>query len=998
MNKRLLSCLVILLLFSGITSAQISISGRIIGEDNEPMIGVSVSLKGTNKGTITDFDGKFSLDVPNENSVLVVSFLGYKEQEILIGSNRNLNVSLVEDISTIDEVVVVGYGTQYKKDLTGSISKLNSESFEYQPLQSLENAIQGRAAGVFINSGSGKLGQAMNVRVRGQSSVSASNQPLYVIDGIPVVSEAIGSATEPDNPLASLAPEDIASIEILKDASAAAIYGARASNGVILVTTKSGRAGRTRVNLGFYTGTSSPTRKREWLNAAEYRELFQYASENSDFGVFDGAEEFEANTGTDDWNSTNDTDWASEAFQTGGVNNLNLNISGGDAKTTFLISGTYNDQKGILVGNALNRLSGRLNLDHKIYNNVKIGMNLSLVKSLNQRVASDNAFTNPLQLNALPPLQAKIDPATGELNRNTLYYNNLIDLVNGYNNATTYRSISSVFAQWDISSNWSFRSEYGVDWVNLQEDQYNGRETLDGAPTGLAFNSQATVINQNVQNYFSYINDISDNVNLTATVGMQYLDGVNTSTSATGQGFPNNKFTKIASAASITGASTFESRYAFTSYFARVNARISEKFLVGVSGRVDGSSRFGVDNRFGFFPAVSAGYILSEESFLKDNSTINFLKLRASWGKTGNAEIGNFASRTLWGANFVGNVSGIIPTQLGVTNLTWENTAQFDIGIDFGLFNDRISGSLDYYQKNTNDLLLNLPLPATNGFTIITKNLGSLENRGWEVAISSQNLVGKFRWSTEFNISGYKNVVTDLNGSTIDGGDRQVGRISEGEAFGYFFGPKYVGVNPANGNAQYEATDGVVYDQDDFTSLPDSMRNQKIGDPNPEFFGGMNNKFSYMGFNLDIQLQYVFGNDLYNIAGFFQSVNGDYFDNQSRDQLDYWREEGQVTNIPEPRLYSGNGAIKSSRWVQDGSYLRVRAVTLSYTLPKTFVNRAKLDNATVYVSAQNLFTFTNYEGYDPEVNATYTGNVNLGHDFYTPPQAKIITVGLNASF
>jgi TonB-linked SusC/RagA family outer membrane protein len=996
--KRIFQTFLLLVIATGTMLAQSrSVTGKVTGLSGEPLIGVTVFVSGTTIGTSTDADGMYQISVPSSGRLLLFSYVGYKNQEVEIANKTTINVQLEEDVQGLKEILVVGFGTQYKQDLTGSISKLGGEVFQLQPLQTLENAIQGRAAGVFINSGSGKLGQGLNIRVRGISSVSASIQPLFVIDGIPVISEAVGSATEPDNPLSTIAPEDIASIEILKDASAAAIYGARASNGVVLITTKTGKAGKTKISFGYYTGISEPTRLRKWLNAEEYRELFSYAAKNSDYGELDGAEEFAGETGTEDWDSENDTDWAGEAFQTGGVNNANLTVTGGDDKTTFLISGTWNDQKGIIVGNEMDRIGGRLNLDHKIFPTLKIGANLNLTKSLNKRVPNDNAFSNPLQLNALPPIQPKIDPTTGKLNQNTLYYNNLIDLENGFDDNTSYRSISSIFGQWDITPRLNFRSEYGLDWLNLQEDQYRGRETLDGSPTGQAYNNQVTVINQNVQNYFNYNNEVFEKVNLTATLGMQFQKGEIEETSATGEGFPNNKFTKIASAAKIVSASTTESAYAFTSYFTRLNAKIFDKFLVGFSGRVDGSSRFGKDNRFGFFPAVSAGYILSEESFFA-NSVVNFLKIKGSWGLTGNAEIGNFASRTLWGANFVGDLSGIIPTQLGVTNLTWENTSQIDIGLDFGLFKDRISGTVDYFIKNTDELLLNLPLPATNGYTIITKNLGSLENKGWEASLSSENLVGAFRWTSSINISGYKNKVTNLNGSTIDGGSRQLGRISEGEPYGYFYGPKYAGVNPANGNAQYESKDGQIYDQDDFSALPDSMRNQKVGDPNPDFYGGFSNKFSYKGFSLDVQLQYVFGNDLYNIAGFYQSVNGDYFDNQSKDQLDYWKAEGQITKIPEPRLYSGNGAIKSSRWVQDGSYLRVRSVTLSYALPKNLIRRAKLDQATIYAAAQNLFTFTKYEGYDPEVNATYTGNVNLGHDFYTPPQARVITFGINASF
>lgn len=980
-------------------SQSLNIKGNIKGEDGLPLPGVSVLVKNSVKGTITNYQGDFSLDVPNSNAVLIVTYIGYAQQEIPVGSQNNFEIVLKESNTQLSEVVVVGFGTAYKKDMTGSVAKLGAKEFELQPVQSFENAMQGRAAGLFINSGSGKLGQGLNIRIRGISSVSAGNQPLFVIDGVPVISEPLGSYDEPDNPLATIAPEDIESIDILKDAAAASIYGARASNGVVIVTTKSSKGGKTKVEFGYYGGFSSPTRKREWLNAAEYRQLFDYAAKHSDYGELSGSEEFSSETGTEDWNKNYDTKWADQAFQNGGVNNAHISISGGDAKTSFLLSGAYNYQKGIIISNALDRKNLRFNLDHKINKKLKVGTNISLVRSVNNRVPSDNAFSNPLQLNALPPIQPLRDSATGLLNRNTLYYNNLLDVQYGKNVALTSRTISSFYGQWDILNWLSFRTEYGIDWLNLQEEQYLGRLTEDGGPGGYSFSNQVTSINQNVNSYFTFQNKISNDLDLNATLGMQFQSGDYNATSVTGRGFASDRFQKIASAAKITSASSNGTGYAFTSYFARMNAKYFDKFLLGLSGRVDGSSRFGLDNRWGFFPAVSAGYILSNESFMKDMGTINFLKIRGSYGKTGNAEIGNFASRSLWGSSFVGDIAGTVTTQLGLRNLTWENTTQLDLGLEFGLFNDRISATFDYFNKKTNDLLLNLPIPASNGFTSITKNIGSLTNNGVELTLTSQNFIGEFKWSTTFNISAYKNKVTNMNGSTIDGGSRQLGRISEGKPFGYFYGAKYAGVNPDNGNAQYYDINGKIYDQEQFLELPDSLQNQTVGDPNPEFFGGLNNRFSYKGFSLDVQLQYVYGNDLYNIAGFFQSVNGDYFDNQSKDQLNYWKQKGDVTNVPEPRLYSGNGAIKSSRWVQDGSYLRVKAVTLSYAVPRSWVNRnLKMESLSLYMSAQNLFTFTKYEGYDPEVNATYTGSVNLGHDFYTPPQAKIITFGLNASF
>ncbi len=999
MKKLLLTFTCVFFVFATTALAQRTIGGKVTSSgDGLSLPGVSVVVKGTSVGTQTNVDGNFTITVPANAQTLVFSYLGFITREENIGNRTIINVALAPDQKQLSEVVVVGYGTQIKQDLTGSITGVKARQIENLPLPSFESALQGRAAGVFINSGSGKLGQALNIRIRGTSSISASSQPLFVIDGIPVVSQALGSATEADNPLADINPEDIESIDVLKDASAAAIYGSRGSNGVILITTKSGKIGKTKVNFGFFGGTSEPTRKNEFLNAAEYRELFTAAVKNSEtldffgFNVDDPEESWIFIGGGDDsWTTNFDTDWANQAFQKGNAFQYNFSVSGGDAKTRFFVSGTKNDQKGIINGNELNRISGRINVDHNIFSNFKVGANVSLVKSENFRVPSDNAFSNPLQLNALPPIQPLFDQTTGKLNNNTLYYNNLIDLVNGSYVSTNYRSVSNFFADWNITNNLIARAEYGFDVVNLEEDQFRGRETLDGAPTGQAFNRQVRAINNNLNTTLSYTNNFGKS-NIQLLGGFAFQEGSTKSASATGEGLPSDKFTKVSSAAVITGGTSTETGFTFVSYFARANYKFNNRYLLAASARVDGSSRFGQNSRYGVFPSASAGWILSEEDFLANSKTLSFLKLRASYGTTGNAEIGNFSSRTLFGAGFYADQSGIVPVAIGDQGLRWERTNQFDVGLDFGFFNNRVNGEIDYYIKKTNDLLLNLPLPAVNGFTIITKNVGDMENKGVELVVNSDNLIGKFKWSTSFNIAFNRNLVTNLNGSTITGGQRNVGRIEEGRPYGIFFGPKYAGVDPANGDALYFDANGNT------TNNYNMAMEQVIGDPNPDFFGGMNNRFSYGNLDLDVQLQFVYGNDLYNIAGFFQSVNGDYYDNQTKDQMAYWRNPGDITNVPQPRLLDGNGAGKSSRWVQDGSYLRVKAVNLSYNIPSNFLNRYKIASARVFMTASNLFTITNYTGYDPEINTTFAGGVNLGHDFYTPPQSRTITFGVNFGF
>ncbi|WP_276496815.1 SusC/RagA family TonB-linked outer membrane protein [Pontibacter litorisediminis] len=985
----LLSLLMILLLAPEVWAQTQNVSGRVTSaSDGSALPGVTVLEQGTTNGVTTGSDGEYNLSV-QPNATLVFRFVGMTTQEVPVQGRTTINVQLSTDQRQLEEVVVVGYGTQLKQELTGNIAQISGEQIANIPTPSLESALQGRAAGVYINQGSGKLGQGINIRIRGAASVSASNQPLYVVDGIPVTSSDLGTSnSEPLNPIADINPNDIASIEILKDASAAAIYGSRASNGVVIITTKRGQAGKTNITFNYYTGFSRPTKIREFLNASEYIELFTEAIEN----VGRDPESTFARNGLD-INSPYDQNWAEEPFRTGSVSQYEIGLSGGNEKTRFYINGNYNTTDGILIGNEFDRASGRFNIDHSISSRFRIGANVSLIRTLNKRVSDDNAFSNVIQLNALPPIQPKIDPETGELNRRTLYYNNLIDQRDGFNDATTYRTISTGFLEVDLLQNLTFRTEHGIDFLNLQEELYLGSQTQDGGPSGYGYNSQLTSINYNTNNTLSYNTLINDAHKIEALAGFSYQDASTSSASVEARGFPSDRFRKIASAARITSGSSSETGYVFVSYYARTNYVLNQKYLFSGSVRVDGSSRFGSGNRYGTFPAASAGWIVSEEPFLGDSNLLSFLKLRASYGLTGNAEIANFAPLALYSAAAYEELAGLIPTSLPSEDLRWEKTKQLDVGIDYGLFDDRITGEVDYYVKNTEDLLLNLPIPGYNGYTIITKNIGKLENKGVEFVVNTRNLVGEFQWSTNFNIAFNRNKVTDLGGNTIFGNSRGLGQIREGEPMAVFWGPKYAGVDPQTGDALFYIQAG----SDEVTSDYSQAEDQRVGNPNPKYTGGLTNNFSYKGFDLNVLMQFVQGNDIFNMAGFFQSVNGDYFDNQTKDQLNRWQQPGDITDVPQARYLEGNGGERSSRWVQDGSFLRINNVNLGYRLPSAITERLHLESARIYVQATNLATFTDYEGYDPEVNTTYFGrsNVNLGHDFYTPPLAKTFTIGVN---
>ena len=1008
------------------------ISGTVTSsEDGSPAPGVNVLIKGTTIGTATDANGGYTLNVPAANNTLVFSFIGFKTAEVAIGSATKLDVSMETDAMQLTELVVVGYGTQIKQDLTGNVAQVKGDEIKGLPVTSFEQALQGRAAGVFVESGNGKLGQGMKIRIRGASSVSASNQPLYVIDGIPVTTQSVSSFTANTNPLTDINPNDIESIDILKDASAAAIYGARGANGVVQITTKRGKSGKTNFNVSYVGGVSTPTNKREFLNTAEYVELFYEARENTDGSTIPQLEtrltRYAAGNRAS-WENPNspdyvDTDWQDEVFQKGGFNQFDISASGGNEKTKFFISGSFSDQKGILVNNELNRLGGRINIDHQATDKLSVGVNFSLNRTINYRVSDDNLFSTPMQIVALSPLTPAIDPrtgllsgaldlATGDPNTNfPIYYNPLLDIEYAQRTTTVFRNLGTLYGAYALTKSLTFRTEFGYDLLTQHEDAYFGRETTrnSNAPQGFGNDTWTQVFNYTTNNFLRFYKDMEAH-DVEVVAGMSFQRSHMDFSDLQAQAFPSNSYKEIISSAKITKGSSTETGSTFLSYFARANYKFKDRYLLSLSGRVDGSSRFGPDNRYGFFPAASVGWIITEEEFLADNSILEFLKFRVSYGLTGNAEIDDFAFRGLYRGVGYGGVPGQTPLQLPNTDLRWEQTAQTDVGIDFGFFDNRLSGEVDYYIKQTKDLLLDVNLAGNTGFRTQTRNVGELENKGFEVVINSANLVGDLKWNTNFNFSKNKNKITNLQDQVIQGDF--LSRAIEGEPIGIYFGPKFAGVDPANGDALYwtKDTDGSLVKTNDYNAA----EFMKVGDPNPDFIIGFNNSFSYKGVDFNFLFTGVFGYQVYNGGGKFMTANGDFFDNQTRDQLNRWRNPGDITDVPQARLFGANGTGESSRYVYDAEYIRLKTITLGYALPKSFISKAGLQSVRIYASAQNVLTFTDYEGWDPEVNSdTYsstlasastglvnrsTSNINQGIDFYSAPQPKTITFGINIGF
>ncbi|MBE5319033.1 TonB-dependent receptor [Pedobacter sp. MR2016-19] len=1036
MKKLLFSMLLSLGVISFAFAQGRVITGKVTSASG-PIPGVSVFVKGLPaNGTQSDASGAFKLTVADDAKTLVFSFIGYKAKEVPV-TGQTVNVNLDEENNTLSDVVVVGYGTQNKRDVTGSVASVKSKDLENLPVTTFEQALQGKAAGVQIAAQNGKLGQGITVRVRGAASVTAGSEPLYIVDGIPITSGDFSGTSAPTSALADINTNDIESIEVLKDASASAIYGARASNGVVLITTKQGKVGKSVITFSALGGISSPSNHREFLNAEQYVKILRraaiggatfkfnsqdpadpqpddYATLQEAIDDYSSAVEGRLNrysAGNNDYQTYKvNTNWERAAFQDKPVTQqYDLNVTGGNEKTKFYIGGQALDQQGIIVGNSYKRYSGRLNLTNKVTDFIELGVNLNFSNSINNRLSNDNAFSSPLQAVALSPITPFIDPRSGLISGTLpgaasnypLYYNPFIGIENAAYKATVYRTIGKVFANVNIAKGLKFTSEFSIDNLNQNEEAYYGSLTFKntGTSNGDGVNISTFVINANTNNFFSYRTNLGEKSVFDAILGTSYQKSTTKYSTIEGQDFPSDSYTKLGSAATKVTASSNEGAFSFLSYFLRANYKYNDRYLIGFSVRADGSSRFGANQKYGYFPAGSLAWIASEEDFLKSSETISLLKLRASYGLTGNAEIGNYSARGLFkGTGAYGGLAGQIPSRIANPDLTWEKTTQLDLGFDFGILKNRVSATFDYYQKKTTELLLDVPIPQTTGFATKTQNLGKLTNTGYELGINTENFVGAFKWSTAITAAINNNKITDLGGQILN--TNEINAASSGQPIGVFYLPEYAGVNPDNGDAIYylntvDATTGNI----DRGTTSNINLAQRIfaGNPNPKYTFGINNTFSYKNFDLGVFLQGVSGNKIFNAGGAYMSASSSNgYDNQTADQMAYWDKKGDVTMVPEPRLGFGNGVGNSTRYLSDGKYLRLKTLTLGYTFTPTVLSKLKLSKLRLFATAQNLATITGYKGWDPEVNADYQStNINQGVDFYSAPQPRVISFGIN---
>jgi len=999
----------------------VNINGRVTNETGETLVGVNIILKGTTVGTTTDVSGNYTFDVPNLTGTLVFSYIGYATQEIPINNRQVINVSLAPDVQSLQEIQIIGYGTQSKAEVTSAIASVSSEQIKDMPLVGLDQAIQGRAAGVQVTNNSGAPGGGVSIRIRGTSSLGAGNEPLYVVDGVPINNtQTFNQQTgeERVNGMSNINPADIQSIEILKDAASTSIYGARAANGVVLITTKRGKAGKPQIDLNTWYGFSQVTNRYDLLGASDFAVLV-----NEGLSTVNVAPVF-----TQEFinNPTVDTDWQSEIFRTAPTANVNFSTRGGSENTQYMLSLGYMDQQGVIIESRFKRYNLRINLDQKINDKFKIGNSLAVSYTNNDRLRNTGAarsdggeqnflFGSPVltSSHARSPATPVRDPVSGEYSFDPLapLFPNPVAMAEAQDiNNNTVRAIGNVFAEYEIIKGLRFRTQLGTDIRYENEDFFMPPfpDQRQGNGTGRA---SVRTFNETLwltENYLTYDFTLGKSHNFQALAGASFQESQWESSFAYVAGFGSDRIKTLNGGSQILTSTSAAESWGISSYFGRLNYNLNEKYLFSFNYRVDGSSRFGVNNKYGHFPSASVGWNVIEEDFMQGIRAISNLKIRGSYGITGNQEIGNYShlgtlgvgGGTNLGRNYL-NRLGAVVNNIPNEDFSWEQTTQFNAGADVGLFNNRLNITADYYIKTTSDLLLNIPLPRTSGFGSTLTNIGEMENRGLELAVNTVNVDGALSWRTGLNFSMNQNKVLSL----VDGQDIRIREsiVREGHPISFFLFEREQFVDPTTGVT-------LIVDQDESGGVPNDNDRLITDSPLPKHIGGFTNEFRYKGFDLNVFFQWSYGNKIFNnTRKWMEEMRRDLQStigyNTTREAFDQrWQESGDQTEYPGVfyDLRNQNHFLPHNGWLEDGSYLRLKTLTLGYNFPVTLNERLKISNARVYFSSNNLLTFTNYSGYDPEVShftgEGLGGNVATGYDYGTFPQPKTFVMGLNLSF
>lgn len=1057
-QKALFLLLGIFLIMQVAAQNTITITGTVLDQTGESLPGVNILIKGQDKGTITDLDGKFGITVPNANAILVFSYLGYESTERKVERNKPMTITLKEQTTSLNEVMVIGYQDVKKKDLTGSVAKANIEDMLKAPVASFDQALAGRVAGVNVSSGEGGPGGTMSIVIRGNNSLTQENSPLYVIDGFPVEDPSVGS---------SINPNDIESIDVLKDASATAIYGARGANGVIIISTKKGKIGEPVFTYDGSFGVQNITRTIPMMDAYEFvrlqTETYSAADMVGSFGYF---KTLDNKTYTlDDYRNVKQYNWQDLIFKEAIQQSHSLSFSGGTAGNRYNASVSYYDQDGIVIASNYNRIQGRLGTN--IRRN-KLNINLTTNFSRTTQTGSSPSQSSFSGMNNLfysvwgyrPVTQPGIDLNSlldnttdeGVDQTNDYRFNPILSLNNEYRKGfTTYNQYNG-FAEYEFIKGLKLKVSGGYTIDSRRGESFNNSSTRYGSPISndkvnatLSTSERKTWLNENI---LTYQTNFQKKHYLNTMVGFTLQESKSDAYSMKTINIPYESLGIAGMGQGVTNRITSAiSEWSMMSYLARFNYNYKSKYYATASFRADGSSKFGIENRFGYFPSASLAWNFTEEDFMKSATTVlSSGKLRLSWGVTGNNRVGEYDTYALLEAlqASAGNFSnpsdlvhgvypfnntvatvGVVPTSLSNPNLKWETTGQTNIGVDLGMLKDRINLTVDWYNKITSDLLLQATLVPSSGYGSVMKNIGKVQNQGMEFTLNTTNIqTKKFKWTTNFNISFNRNKVLELaenqlamlNNGFFDQNFTSPNYIAKvgypiGMMYGYLYENTYKVEDFDFDGTLYTLKPGIARYTSENNTQPgypkyadinkdgiiDSNDQTFIGRGDPIHMGGFTNNFEYKGFDLSVFFQWSYGANILNANRLmFEGYNKRKDLNQYASFANRWTFDNQDSNIPRVSASSSNGLF-SSRIIEDGSYLRLKTISLGYTINPKMLKRIKLSNARVYVSGQNLFTLTNYSGYDPEVSIRNTAlTPNL--DFSAYPRASSFNMGLNLSF
>lgn len=961
------------------------ITGLVTDEKGEPIIGANIMVKGTTTGTITNIDGKFKIDAP-ENATLNISYIGYLPQQKVVGKENSLVIKLREESKTLEEVVVIGYGSVKRKDVTTSVSIVSTKDIDQRPIISAAQAIQGKAAGVSVVQPNGEPGAGMVVRIRGNSSITASNDPLYVVDGVPM------------NEINFLSSNDIESMQILKDASSAAIYGSRAANGVVLITTKAGAKGETKVAFNSYLGVTQVVRQMESLNAAQYKTLMDEIGAAT---IPDGL--------------TDVTDWFKETYRTGVSENYQLSLSSATEKLRYFTSVGYTNEKGIIPVAYYKRYNLRTNVENQIRSWLKLNTSLAYSDYTTNGIISGTGSNRAgviLSVINTPTYAPIWDPANPGQYYNNFYGAQVTHPIENMSRTEDDKSNSNRLVA-SGSGEISFLPELKLkSSVTLDRVYFNSTSFLDPIKTAYGRSREgghgSASDNRSLSTIMVYDNILTfdkkfGKQNITLMGGSSYT------TSDWNQSYMTASHYRDATIKTLNAGNKIEqwsgtsaSQWAIESYLSRLAYNYDSKYLLTLNFRADGSSKLNPKHRWGYFPSASAAWRISSESFMKDMEWLDDLKILGGWGKVGNQSgIDDYSylqlydiQRLPWydkSGDYAEAVPSLSPRNMKNEDLTWETTTQTNIGLEIALLKNRVNLAIDAYYKYTSDLLLKIELPAPYLYPV--RNEGEMSNKGLEFTLNTKNFIHKFKWETDFNISFNRNRVEKLKtqqvyyfGKNAMGDDMVI--MKPGLPLGVFYGYISKGVNPETGDLMYETknSDGT----------PSLSERTVIGNPNPKFTYGLTNNFSYAGFNLNVLLQGSYGNDIYNVSR--METEGMYdAKNQSTRVLDRWERPGMVTYMPRATTSKDN-LRSSTRFIEDGSYLRLKTLTLSYNVSGRLLRKMSIGRLQPYFTAQNLLTLTKYLGFDPEVNQFGNNATVQGVDYGTYPQSKSYIFGLNVEF